>query len=243
MTIINKKGLDLIREFEGFSAVAYLCPAGVWTIGYGFTSGVREGDTITREQADARLEAEVAHFANGVAAALTRPANENQLAAMTSLAFNIGIGAFQRSTVLRAHNRGDEEAAARAFSLWNKAGGKVLRGLTRRRASEAALYLEPVRVKIDIPVQPLERMRVDPEEAMPQKIDPERSMGRSTIVQGAGISGGVAGLTLAAEGARAVGDIRYSLGDWLPYVALGIIVVAAGWVIWERLKQRRGGWA
>lgn len=243
MTTINKKGLDLIREFEGFSAVAYLCPAGVWTIGYGFTSGIREGDTITREQADARLDAEIAHFANGVEAVLTRPANENQLAAMTSLAFNIGLAAFARSTVLRAHNRGDEESAARAFALWNKAGGRVMRGLTRRRAAEAALYLEPVRLKIDIPAQSVARVQIDPEEAMPQKIDPERPMMRSTIVQGAGISGGVAGLSLAAEGARAVGDIRYSLGDWLPYIALGIIVVAAGWVIWERLKQRRGGWA
>lgn len=215
-----------------------------WTQGSGFTKGITpDSPMMTEAESEARLDAEIAHFTNGVESALTRPANENQLAAMTSLAFNIGLGAFQRSTVLRAHNRGDEEAAARAFALWNKAGGRVMRGLTRRRAAEAALYLEPVRVKIDIPVQPVARMQIDPEEAMPQKIDPERPMMRSAIVQGAGVSGGVAGLTLAAEGARAVGDIRYSLGDWLPYVALGIIVAAAGYVIWERIKQRRGGWA
>lgn len=243
MTTINAKGLVLIRDFEGFSAVAYLCPAGVWTIGYGFTQGVKEGDTITREAADARLTYEVGAFATGVANLITRPASENELAAMTSLAFNIGLSAFGRSTVLRAHNRGDTDAAARAFALWNKAGGKVMRGLTRRRAAEAALYLEPVRVKIDIPAQPIARMQIDPEEAMPQKVDPERSMTRSTIVQGASLSGGVAGLSLAAEGARAVSDIRYSLGDFLPHIALGIIVLAAGWIIYERLKQRRGGWA
>lgn len=215
-----------------------------WTQGSGFTKGITPASPMmTEAESDARLDAEIAHFANGVEALLTRPANENQLAAMTSLAFNIGLGGFQRSTVLRAHNRGDEEAAARAFALWNKAGGKVMRGLTRRRAAEASLYLEPVRVKIDIPAQPIARMQIDPEEAMPQKIDPERPMMRSTIVQGASLSGGVAGLTLAAEGARAVSDIRYSLGDFLPYVALGIIILAAGWIIYERLKQRRGGWA
>jgi lysozyme len=243
MSSINAKGLALIRDFEGFSAVAYLCPAGVWTIGYGFTQGVKEGDKITREAADARLAYEVGAFATGVANLITRPANENELAAMTSLAFNTGLAAFGRSTVLRAHNRGDTEAAARAFGLWNKAGGKTLRGLTRRRSAEAALYLEPVRVKIDIPAQPLERMRIDPEDAMPQRIDPERTMGQSTIVRGSSVAGGVASLTLAAEGARAVGDIKYSLGDWLPYVALGIIAVAAAYVIYERVKQRRGGWA
>lgn len=213
-----------------------------WTQGSGFTKGIGPQSPMMSEvESEARLDAEIAHFAAGVERVLTRPANENQLAAMVSLAFNIGLGAFARSTVLKAHNRGDFDAAARAFALWNKAGGRVMRGLTRRRAAEAALYLEPVR--LEIPLQPIERMRIDPEDAMPQKIDPERSLGRSEIVRGGSVAGGVAGLTLAAEGARAVGDIRYSLGDWLPYIALAIIVVAAGYVIYERYKQRRGGWA
>jgi lysozyme len=238
---INAKGLALIRDFEGFSAVAYLCPAGVWTIGYGFTQGVKEGDTITREAADARLAYEVDAFATGVANLISRPANENELAAMTSLAFNIGLAAFGRSTVLRAHNRGDTDAAARAFGLWNKAGGKVLRGLTRRRSAEAALYLEPVR--LEIPLQKLSREAIEPEEAMPQRIDAERSLFRSEIVRGGSAAGGVAGLTLAAEGARAVSDIRSSLGDMLPYIALGIILAVSVYIIYERVKQRRGGWA
>jgi len=249
-TTIVDAGLQLLIEFEGFRADAYQCPAGVWTIGYGFTKGVRPGDTITRAAADERLRQEVAEFAEGVARLLKREANDHEFAAMVVLAFNIGLAGFARSTVLRAHNAGNPEAAARAFALWNKAGGKVLRGLTRRRAAEAALYLKPVRPQIPLAVVERDTLRVpeiEPEldlaDAMPQRIDPERSLHQSNILRGGAVAGGVSGLTLAAEGARAVGEIRWSLGDWLPYVALGIVVVAAGWIIFERWKQRRGGWA
>lgn len=243
-------GLQLLIEFEGFSSHAYQCPAGVWTIGYGFTRGVQPGDVMTRAEADARLRDEVAEFAEGVARLLTREANDHEFAAMVVLAFNIGLAGFARSTVLRAHNAGNAEAAARAFALWNKAGGKVLRGLTRRRAAEAALYLKPVRAQIPLAVIERGTLRVpeiepelDLEDAMPQRIDPERSLSQSGILRGGAVAGGVSGLTLAAEGARALGDIRFSLGDWLPYAALGIVVIAAGWIIFERWRQRRGGWA
>lgn len=247
---VNEAARRLVAEFEGFSGRAYQCPAGVWTIGYGFTAGVQPGDTITREQAEARLDRELAEFGAGVARLLTRPATPNQFGAMASLAFNVGLAAFARSSVLRLHNAGDFEAAARAFHLWNRAGGRVLRGLVRRRAAEAALYLTP-----EVPLQPVERMRVDVPEAepvpveidtppplpMPQKIDPERPLTESRIIRGAGVSGGIAGLTLAAEGARAVGEIRWSLGDWLPYVALAAVVIGAGYVIYQRFLQRRRG--
>lgn len=241
---IKPNARRLVAQFEGFRGTAYLCPAGVWTIGYGFTSGVNPGDVITREDADARLDAELAHFASGVRPLLTRPATPNQFGAMVSLAFNVGVAAFARSSVLRLHNAGDFAGAARAFALWNKAGGKVLPGLVRRRAAEADLYLTP-----EIPVQPVVRDRIDIPEAdiepvalpMPQRVDAERPLAQSRIMQGASVSGGVAGLTLAAEGARAVGEIKYSLGDWLPYIALGVVVLAAGWIIWERVQQRRKG--
>lgn len=241
---VNEAARRLVIDFEGFSSRAYQCPAGVWTIGYGFTAGVQPGDTITREQAEARLDRELAEFGAGVARLLTRPATPNQFGAMASLAFNVGLAAFARSSVLRLHNAGDFEGAARAFAMWNKAGGKVLPGLVRRRAAEADLYLTP-----EIPVQPIERGRIDVPEAdiepaplpMPQRVDAERPLAQSRIVQGASVSGGVAGLTLAAEGARAIGEIKFSLGDWLPYIALGVVVLAAGWIIWERVQQRRKG--
>lgn len=251
--------LPLVAEYEGFRSRAYRCPAGVWTIGYGSTAGVREGDTITREAALQRLREELHHFMAGVQRLLRLPATPHQLAAMTSLAFNIGLGAFAKSSVLRLHNAGDPVAAARAFELWNKAGGRVLPGLVRRRAAEAALYLtpEPEAIKPAPQEQGPEQAprlalvdeepppRVDPEEPpplpMPQAVDPERPLTQSRIVQGASLSGGVAGLTLAAEGARAVADIRSSLADWLPYIALAVVVAVAGWIIWERVQQRRRG--
>jgi lysozyme len=138
--VINAAGLELIKHFEGFKDTAYKCPADVWTIGYGFTKGVKPGDTMTRAEADMRLAKEVNEFAEGVARLCTRKPTDNQLAAMTALAFNIGLGAFQRSSVLRHHNAGDFNQARAAFALWNKAGGKVLAGLVRRRAAEAQLY-------------------------------------------------------------------------------------------------------
>lgn len=238
---VNRKTRRLVADSEGFRGKAYRCPAGIWTIGFGFTKGVKEGDVMTREEAEARLDAELAHFADGIRNLITGITTENQFGAMVSLAFNIGVGAFSRSTVLRLHNAGDYEGAARAFGMWVKAGGRVLPGLVRRRAAEAALYLEPV-----IPLQSVARvdMAVDLEDAasgIAQQVDEERPLRQSRIVQSAGISGGVAGLTLASEAARSVADIRTSLGDWLPYIALAVVVLAAGWTIYERVQQRRKG--
>jgi len=217
-----------------------------WTQGYGFTRGITANSPeMSADEADQRFVEEVCEYANSVEACLKVRPNENQLAAMTSLAWNIGITNFRKSSVCRAHNTGKTDAAARAFSLWNKAGGQVLRGLVVRRAAEAALYLKPA-FTAELPppeVPAIERRHVpmpdiDP---MPQIVDPEPKLTSSNIMRASGVSGGVAGLTLAAEGARAVGEIRYSLGEWLPYIALGVVVIAAGWTIWERLKQRREG--
>lgn len=137
---INKEGLELVKSFEGLKLTSYLCPAKVWTVGYGSTgSHVKPGMTITREQAEELLRSDLRRFEDAVAAAAPK-ATDNQFSAMVSLAFNIGIGALQRSTVLRRHLAGDHAGAADAFAMWNKAGGRVLAGLTRRRAAEAALY-------------------------------------------------------------------------------------------------------
>lgn len=138
---MNQAGLDLLKSFEGFRGEAYLDPVGIPTIGYGFTKGVLMGDKMTTIEADARLQQEVAEFENGVKAMCTRLPTENQLAAMTCLAYNIGLHAFGGSTVLRRHDAGELYAAAGAFILWNRAGGREMPGLTRRREAERALYL------------------------------------------------------------------------------------------------------
>lgn len=140
---IGGAGLAIIKQFEGLELKAYLCPARVWTIGYGSTGPhVKPGMTITEAQAEALLRDDLARF-EAAAHSAAPNATQNQFDAMVSLAFNIGIGAFQKSSVLRLHKAGDFAGAGRAFGMWVKAKGKTLPGLVRRRAAEAALYRKP----------------------------------------------------------------------------------------------------
>ncbi len=136
-------GIKLVADFEGFRSQAYLCPAGVWTIGHGFTKGVKRGDTITLADSLKRLEQEYIGFESAVLRLVKVPLTDNQLAALTSFAFNVGTGALGSSTLLRLLNAGQYEDAAKQFARWNKAGGKALSGLVRRRAAEAALFRRP----------------------------------------------------------------------------------------------------
>lgn len=154
--LVCDAALDLVREQEASGRImpgswnakyltCYLCPAGVPTIGYGHTAGLTRADVgvkaITVEQAESLLAADMAEFGLGVAKLLAKPATDLQFGAFVSFAFNIGLGGFRPSTVLREHNAGNWELAANAFALWNKGGGRVLPGLVKRRAAEAALYL------------------------------------------------------------------------------------------------------
>ncbi|RBQ28390.1 lysozyme [Aliarcobacter vitoriensis] len=144
MTISNK-GLELIKEFEGFSANAYLCPAKIPTIGYGNTfwedgRKVRIGEQISKNKAETLLKQIVTKFEIGVSARVTIKINQNQFDALVSLAYNIGLGAFEDSTLLRQLNRGNFEGASNEFLRWNKSAGKPLLGLTRRREREKTLF-------------------------------------------------------------------------------------------------------
>lgn len=146
---INKATIDLIKEFEGFRSQAYRDPVGIWTIGYGTTgmAGVgispKAGMSITQDDAERYLALTVEKFAAQIEDAITAPINENQFGAFVSLAYNIGPAAFKKSTALRKFNAGDIQGAADAILLWNKAGGKVLNGLVRRRNAERKLFLTP----------------------------------------------------------------------------------------------------
>jgi lysozyme len=166
---INKATVDLVKRWEGFRANAYLCPAGVWTVGYGTTSqagiGVKVGPgvTVTREQAEAYLRQSLEKFAAKISPAITAPINENEFGAFLSLAYNIGVGAFLGSSALRHFNAGDKVKAAAAIKLWNKAtvNGKrqVLKGLVDRREDEVRLFMAPVHV--NVASQPLTSKPVD----------------------------------------------------------------------------------
>lgn len=137
---VSSNCLDLIKTSEGLKLKAYKCPAGVWTIGYGSTGpDIKAGLVWTLKQAEDRLAADVNKFAAGVEKAAGK-CTQGQFDALVSFAYNVGLGALQSSTLLRLHRAGDHRGAYAQFARWNKAGGKVLAGLTRRRAAEAALY-------------------------------------------------------------------------------------------------------
>lgn len=142
MTQSSRKGLDLIKKFEGCKLSAYLCPAGVLTIGWGRTTNVKRGDTCTQAQADAWLVQEYDAFERKVRALIKVTVTPNQLSALVSFAYNVGVGALQSSTLLRLLNQGDYAGAAAQFARWNKTAGKTLAGLTRRRKAEADLFVQ-----------------------------------------------------------------------------------------------------
>jgi lysozyme len=139
----SRAGLGLVKTSEGCKLTAYLCPAGIPTIGYGRTRGVKLGQSCTQAQADAWVEQEYDEFEAGVRKLVKVPLTANQLGALTSFAYNLGLGNLASSTLLRLLNQGDYAGAAAQFARWNKAAGRVLAGLTKRRAAEAALFVKP----------------------------------------------------------------------------------------------------
>ncbi len=216
---MSAEGLALIRRFEGFRAVSYKCPAGVWTIGYGHTSragppAVAGGMTVSEAQAAKILAADVGQFAAGVAALVKRPLTDNQFAALVSFAYNVGLGNFKSSSVLAAVNAGDFAAVPRRLQLWVKGGGRVLAGLVARRAAEAALFMAAAGPEVPA--------HVNAEAVSPMSGTSPR---RSTTIW-AGVTALLAGLT--------------SLGPTSLHIAAALLGVAAVlWIIRERLRRAR----
>lgn len=135
--MIPELALDIIKKYEGFRKEAYKCPAGVWTIGYGHTSGVRAGDRCTGEQAERWLSLDVLDAERAVDYLVKVPLSETQRGALVSLVFNVGTNI---PTLLNKLNILDYKGAAEAFGLYVKAGGKVLSGLVSRRREESDLF-------------------------------------------------------------------------------------------------------
>lgn len=144
---ISSNGIELIKEFEGFSATPYLCSAKTATIGFGNTyyldgSKVQLSDKpISKEQAENLLKLSLKNFENGVNENVKVPLTQNQFDALVSFTYNVGISAFKNSTLLKCLNARYYREAAKEFERWNKAGGKVLAGLAKRRRAEKELFL------------------------------------------------------------------------------------------------------
>lgn len=233
----------LIAE-EGRKTKVYLCSAGVPTCGIGHTGpdvtmdDYRRGRVVTQAQVDAWFEDDVQEFEDAVNKGCTRTPRQDQFDAMVSLAFNIGTPRFLKScSVLKNFNRGDDAAAARSFGLWNKetVNGKLRenRGLTRRRAREAAMFSTRE-----------DSFEVD---GFPsQSVADESDLRSSPINRSAAVTGGTAVLGLVSEVTGTAGEIKYQLGGFGEYavpVALAVVIGACAYIMWNRYKQREGGWA
>lgn len=138
---LSEHGLNLIKHMEGLRLQAYQCSAGVWTVGYGHTADVRSGDVIDEAQAVLFLLEDIAESENAVTCLVKVPLKQNQFDALVSFVFNLGIGNFAASTLLRKLNAGDYTGAADEFLRWVHAGGNFLPGLARRREAERSLFL------------------------------------------------------------------------------------------------------
>ena len=137
---ISLEGLALIKRFEGCRLESYKCSANVLTIGYGHTSGVKETDTITQDEADKLLQEDVEQFEKYVDDNVTVELGQSQFDALVAWTFNLGVGNLRESTMLKKLNNEDYKSVPSEMKRWNKAGGKTLDGLIRRRKAESLLF-------------------------------------------------------------------------------------------------------
>ena len=137
---ISLEGLSLIKKFEGCKLEAYKCSAGVWTIGYGHTTGVKEGDVCTQEEAEKLLRGDIFKFEEYVQDSVKVDLDQSQFDALVAWRFNLGPGNLRSSTMLKKLNNGEYESVPFEMRRWNKAGGKTLDGLIRRRQAESLLF-------------------------------------------------------------------------------------------------------
>jgi lysozyme len=214
---VTDEGLALIREAEGFRGRAYRDAVGVWTIGFGHTAAagapeVKPGDEIGRDEAEVMLKRDVDAFASGVERLVEPMLNDAQFSALVSFAYNVGLGNFKSSSVRAAVNAGDFAAVPRRLALWNKAGGRVLPGLVKRRAAEGSLFVKGNATTLPKPVD------------VPQS----KPVSQSTTIWAAGLIAVVAFFNELA---------RY-LGYGVMGVALaGAIIMSAAWIIRERKRK------
>lgn len=225
-------GASLIKEFEGERLAAYRCPAGVWTIGYGHTDAagppkVTPGMRISSQEADRILAKDLTKYEAAVERLVSVPLSQNQFDALVSFAFNCGVGALEKSTLLKKLNRGDYDAVPAELMKWNKAGGKELPGLTRRRRAEAKLWRG---IDTAVPVD------IDEARAEPDAPKPKKTIAQSREANTAAAIGGTATITAIAEIAPHVESLSQALERPVVLVLLGIAIAAAA--IWWFRKQR-----
>ena len=219
--MLNKASIDLIKRWEGCKLTGYKCSAGIWTVGYGLTSRagfieVGPDTTITQAEADWYLEQVIEKFLAEIKPAITADINENELGAFTSLAYNIGPTGFRKSSALRHFNAGNKDRVPKSMRMWNKAGGKVVKGLVNRREAEVDLFLTPV---------------IESKPAPARTNAAQSKTVQASVVQGASAVGGAVAAFQALNGTAQI-------------IAVGgcvLIVMLALFILKERLKAWAAG--
>jgi lysozyme len=233
---LSSAGFELIKEFEGLRLKAYLCPANVWTIGYGHTLGVTEGMAINKFEADAFLVSDVRQFEAAVMRSLKNvPLEQHEFDALVCFAFNVGAKAFQSSTLVKVLNDGRKKDVPAQLMRWTKAGGKELKGLVRRRRAEAALW----RGLDDKAVFGVNTNEKPDRPSLRKPI----TQSKTAIVSVIGTASGAA--AVANEVADTVQNTVYSVQNItavVPWFILGAVILAAGaFVIWDRYQKLKEG--
>ena len=255
-------GLKLIEAFEADKLIGYRCPAGVNTISRGITGPALEeaelkihyangkmsdqvivGARITQAESDRLYEALIDHFENKVERVLGKAGERlepHQFDACVSLAWNIGTGAFANSSACRYIKAGQFDKVPAAFMLWNKASGKPMAGLTRRRRAEAALWECDIEDAESYLGQKLGRMpqRVDPPQ--PPKPMSQSAIGNGTVLTGAAgtIASGKVIADQVTEVAAAGKDVWQIAMDLGPWVILAVVVLAGAFYVWNERRRK-----
>ncbi len=222
---IDAESLACIKRWEGLRLTAYRDVGGKWTIGYGHVNGAREGMRITEREAEDWLRRDLAQAELAVNDAVQVPLSDPQFGALVSFVFNVGVGAFRRSTLLRKLNAGDYDAVPAELLRWTKAGGKLVPGLVNRRNAEIGLWSKGSRVA-SAPVRPAEP-------------EPHRPVVSGKTARGMAIGGTVAAvLSQAGDLAAPLTSLRYALAGlegWELAAIAGVMIVAglAAWA-WSR---------
>ena len=231
---MSAAGLAVVKEFEGLRLKAYKCPAAVWTVGYGHTSAagnpiVTPDLVISNDEAEQILERDMVQYEDGVRKFVKVELTQNQFDALVDFAYNAGVGALQKSTLLKKVNAGKFDEVPAEFMKWTKGGGKELPGLVRRRRAEVKLWRG---LDTEAPV-PTSQARFQPDQPKASK-----SITQSKEANAAVAAGGLGTIAVVQEVMPMVREGGDLLGSLSPTILILFVIIAAAGAVWWFRKQR-----
>lgn len=231
---MSQAGLDTVKEFEGLRLKAYKCPAGVWTIGYGHTSEagkpkVNAELVITKEDAEDILKRDLVQYEDCVREQVQIGITQSQFDALVDFTYNVGVGQFARSTLLKRVNAGRFDEVPAEFMKWTRGGGRELPGLVRRRRAEVKLWRG---LDTEKPIS------VDEARAEPDQPKARKSITQSKEANAAVVAGGLGTIAVVQEVLPMVREGGDLLGSLSPTILILVVIIAAAAAVWYFRKQR-----